>query len=167
MKKSLPILLLIIAVALSSCIDTGDNPLIGTWGVSRIEYYTADIVGNPIPSTLETYNYTPDASNGIKMVFKADNTGVLDDRSGETPSIERFTYRYNAREQELYMKTDKESFTLYIEDISANAFTYLNEYENHKMERTYLKRLGKTRTSKANRTEPRPVKLGSLLSSQR
>ncbi|MGP1447864.1 MAG: hypothetical protein ACTTKO_10155 [Candidatus Limimorpha sp.] len=164
MKKNLPVFLMFMAMAFSACTGTGDNPLIGTWGVTRIEYYTADITGNPIPSTIETFDYTPGASNGIKMTFRADNTGQLEDRSGTSPSVERFTYRYDAREQELYMDKDNESFILYIAELSVNTFTYLNEFESHKMERTYLKRLNNTRTNDARHTKPRPARPGSLLS---
>ncbi len=164
MKKNLPVFLMFMAMAFSACTGTGDNPLIGTWGVTRIEYYTADITGNPIPSTIETFDYTPGASNGIKMTFRADNTGQLEDRSGTSPSVERFTYRYDAREQELYMDKDNESFILYIAELSVNTFTYLNEFGSHKMERTYLKRLNNTRTNDARHTKPRPARPGSLLS---
>lgn len=167
MKKTLSFFLLIGTLALTSCIDTGNSLLIGAWGVERIEYYTCDIAGNPIPSTMEAYEFSPGASDGITMTFRANNTGQLEDRSTDFPVVTSFTYRYDAREQMVFMNKGSESFVLYVEELGANTFSYLNEYENHKIERTFLKRLDGVRNHTGRRVQRLPVHPGSLLSGER
>lgn len=72
----------------TSCGKNDYLAFVGTWGVDQIDYYNIDFYGQPIESTRETYHFTPgDPDHGIDLVFRADRTGEMRDRSRDTLSI--------------------------------------------------------------------------------
>lgn len=86
------ILLFFFALAMvlgwTSCGKSDYTVFVGTWGVDRIDYYYIDFYGQPIESTRETYYFTPgDPVNGIDLIFRADRTGEMRDRSRDTIGV--------------------------------------------------------------------------------
>jgi hypothetical protein len=164
------------AVLFASCgSSTKDyRVFIGTWGVERIEYYNIDYAGNPIAGSMVTWDITPgDPDFGIDLVFRADKTGELRDRSKDTiwtdwnsetqdyetmivapdtTIVSPFEYSYDQSESTLYMDVDyvidgvlvQKLFKMKISNMTAKSFIYENEYENNYVERSYLKRLSDT-----------------------
>lgn len=135
---------------------------IGIWGVERIDYYSTDYSGNPIPETMETFYYTPgDLENGLDMVFWEDNTGELRDSSRDTlfiytggyvdtiicpdtTLITGFSYAYHPEDSLLFVTTDTQhpiTYRLFISIFTDDSFVYENEYNNHYVEKAYLRRL--------------------------
>ena len=193
MKK----LTLILALAtmmfgFASCGDNDDYMVfVGTWGVETIQYYNIDYNGNPIGSTIETYNFTPgDTEDGIDLVFKSDRSGKMVDRSRDTlfynydanhipqdtiPCVDTvivttFTYSYHKDDQLLYMNMEVAhpfTYMMKIPDINDKSFTYINEYDKDYVEKAKLVRISDgAKGQQGNRIKPvsRPRREGSLLS---
>ena len=167
---------------LSSCGGNDDYKVfVGTWGVEKIEYYNIDYAGNPIPGSMETYIYDPqDINNGIQLIFRADKTGEMRDNdvdtiwndahdsyvvNPDTTLVRKFDYSFDKRESILYMNMDyARTFKMQIFDLTNDQFTYENEYWKDYVERSYLKRLSDTPSSKSTRkSQKRPHMPGSLL----
>ena len=185
--KKLPLIVLCAFAALffASCEQKNDyKAFVGTWGVEKIEYYNIDYAGNPIASTIQTYDYDPeDIGHGIQLIFRDDMTGEMHDNdvdtvwndahdsyvvNPDTTIVRKFDYSYDKHESVIYMNMDYvRTFKLKISNLTDNSFTYENEYWKDYMERSSLKRLSNTPVSKsATRQEQnrkRPVKPGSLL----
>ena len=184
-------LCVMVAMVFSSCEPSDSDAyksFVGSWGVERIEYYDLDYAGNPIPGSLETHDLVPgDPKNGIDLIFREDKTGEMRDRSQDTlwldlnpesetyetviicpdtTLVETFTYSYDEEASALYLNmSDATVFMMTILDLTDNSFTYVNEYEEDKIEKTYLRRLSDTPASKARRqNQKRPYKPGSFLS---
>lgn len=176
--------LVIITLGLSSCGKDDYMEFVGTWGVELIQYYNTDYNGNPISSTIVSYNFTPgDPKNGIDLVFRSDRTGEMRDRSRDTLFIDNdtilcpdttlittFTYSYHKDDATLYMNmevTHPFTYQMTIPEKNANSFTYINEYDNNYVEKAYLKRIGDAKGSEPTRSSKpvyRPRREGSLLS---
>ena len=176
----------VIAIGFSSCKDNDDYMVfVGTWGVELIQYYNTDYYGNPIENTISTYNFTPgDPKNGIDLVFRADRTGEMRDRSRDTlyltdstyilcpdtTFITNFTYSYHKDDATLYMNMEvlhPYTYQMKIPEISNTEFTYINEYDNNYVEKAWLKRISDSKATEATRgSKPvyRPRREGSLLS---
>ena len=143
---------------------------IGIWGVDQIDYYNIDYAGNPIASTIETYDFTPgDPDGGIDLVFYANKTGEMRDRSQDTlwldyntethqyetiiicpdtTLVTAFTYSFDADESILYMNMEyTRTFLMKISDLEDNSFIYTNEYEQNYVEKAYMKRITDYATS--------------------
>ena len=180
----------VMALLLASCGKKNDyKAFVGTWGVEKIEYYNIDYAGNPIPATIETYNFNPDNINdGIQLIFREDKSGEMRDKSRDTlyfdfdtvtntyqtiivcpdtTLVTKFTYSYDNSQSILYMNMDYvRTFMMHVYNLESNSFTYENEYGKDYVERAYLKRLSSDKSSKAieKSKEVRPRKLESFLS---
>ena len=180
----------VMALLLASCGKKNDyKAFVGTWGVEKIEYYNIDYACNPIPATIETYNFNPDNINdGIQLIFREDKSGEMRDKSRDTlyfdfdtvtntyqtiivcpdtTLVTKFTYSYDNSQSILYMNMDYvRTFMMHVYNLESNSFTYENEYGKDYVERAYLKRLSSDKSSKAieKSKEVRPRKLESFLS---
>jgi hypothetical protein len=185
-KLKLFVAVAIVAMLFTSCRKEDYKSFIGTWGVEKIEYYNIDFAGNPIPGSLETYNYDPESTdNGIQLYFRKDRTGEMRDSARDTIWIENeetgeydyiynpdtvlvstFTYSYDKDDHALYMNVEGNArpYRLEIEDLTFNSFIYENEYYSDYVEKSYLKRISKT-ANKDNKRQSvaRPFKPGSFL----
>ena len=159
-----------------------DNPFFGIWGVERIDYYNTDYYGNPIPYTQTTYYFTPgDPDDGIDLVFRADYSGEMRDRSRDTIWIDvynyivcpdttivsPFTYSFNEDENTLwlYMESTPITYQLNITEFSNDSFVYENEYAANYVEKAWLKRIsGTPNKSTGGNSQYKPYRKGSLLS---
>ena len=191
-KLSVIILCAICAAFFASCTRTDYNTFVGTWGVEKIQYYNIDYAGNPITATIHEYTYDPeDADNGIRLVFREDQTGEMRDSdidtvwlyndeieeydsyivNPDTTIITTFTFSYDKRESALYVKmkytypyTYYKTFMMKVSDLTDNSFTYENEYDVNYVERAFLKRVsGATSKASKDQKQMRPHKEGSLL----
>lgn len=180
--------LAIVAMLFTSCGKDDYKKFVGTWGVEKIEYYNIDYAGNPISSSMETYNLVPgDAQNGIDLIFRADKTGEMRDRSQDTLKLDwnsetqtyetiiicpdttlvkRFTYSYDKSASILYMNMESvHTYKMNIESLESNSFIYENEYKQNYMERAYLKRISNVaEKSVRGQKASRPTRQGSFLS---
>lgn len=164
-----------------------NNPFLGSWGVEKIEYYNTDYAGNPIAASLETFNMTPgDPNNGIDLIFKADKTGEMRDRSQDTlwldynqtthiyetiiicpdtTIVTPFTYSFDNGASVLYLTPEHaRPYMMHISNMTDNSFVYENEYGNNYVEKAYLKRLSETKSSLSKQSAKRPIKEGTFLS---
>lgn len=193
MKKLFYVTMVIAASWLmASCSDNNSyEKFVGTWGLTRADYYYVDYAGVPIEDTRETYYFTAgDEKDGIDLVFKSDKTGQRIDRSRDTLIIQTgtnpdtydtipcqdtiiyssFTYSYDADEETLYMTTPDNGRThaLKIRNFTDNGFSYYNQYKisgNPYAEEAVLERIS-NKTSKAatrGRKIYAPHKPGSFL----
>ena len=153
-KVSIFAAMMMLAAVLASCGKTDYTAFIGTWGVERIDYYNLDFFGEPIPATVETYHFTPgDMDNGIDLVFRADKTGEMRDRSRDTLKLDwndslhiyetvivcpdttlvtKFTYSYDADDGILYMNmqvTHPFTYRMQIDFLAKDRYEYINEYD--------------------------------------
>lgn len=182
-KLTLFVTLALVGLLFTSCRKEDYKRFVGTWGVEKIEYYNVDYAGNPIAASLETYNYDPSSTdNGIQLIFKEDKSGEMRDSAidtlwmfdnsyivcPDTTLVYAFTYSFDRSDRVLYMNIDYgtyiNTFKMYIENMTDNAFTYQNEYDKDYVERAYLKRLSKTTSKSASRQATQhPHKPGSFL----
>lgn len=132
---------------------------VGIWGVEQIDYYNTDYYGEPIPSTLVTYYFTPgDPDDGIDLVFWEDNSGEMRDRRydtiylsddqfivcPDTTLITGYSYSYNQADSLLLLTMDVQyPFThrLFISIFTDDSFVYVNEYQAGYVEKAYMRRL--------------------------
>ena len=180
--------LLAVVLSFASCKKHNYKDFVGVWGVERIEYYNIDYAGNPISSTMDVYEFPlADANDGIDMVFYADKTGEIRDRSRDTvydvhslnpyscdtiinpdtTLVTHFRYNYIEEESKLFLELETtEIYSLRISNFDNNSFNYVNEYYVDYIEKAYLKRISDTPTSKGTRVKPtyRPSRPGSVLS---
>ena len=178
--------LVVIALGLASCGDTDDYmAFVGTWGVEEIEYYNIDYWGNPIQNTIKKYHFTPgDPQDGIDLIFRADRSGEMRDRSRDTlyltdstyilcpdtTLVTKFTYSYHKDDATLYMNMQVAhpfTYQMDIPEFTDNSFVYINEYDNDYVEKAWLKRISDAERSKSTRGSKsvyRPRMKGSLLS---
>lgn len=180
----LVLVLAMITLGLASC-SKDYTMFIGTWGVEDIEYYNTDYWGNPIENTIKKYHFTPgDPKDGIDLVFRADRSGEMRDRSRDTiyltdstyiycpdtTLVTKFTYSYHKDDATLYMNMEvlhPFTYQMKIPEISSNNFVYVNEYDNNYVEKAWLKRIGDAKANTPTRgSKPvyRPRMKGSLLS---
>lgn len=189
MKKiTLLALCAVMALQFTSCRKNDYKSFVGTWGVEKIEYYNTDYAGNPIPSSMTTYDMVPgDEQSGIDLIFKEDKTGEMRDRSRDTLIVEvsinptvydtiicpdttlvrAFTYSYDAAESILYMNMDNaHTYKMNILSLDKNSFIYENEYGQDYVEKAYMKRISKSASKDNSRkSQPqRPYREGSFLS---
>ena len=186
-KLSLFAALALVSMLFASCGKIEYKSFVGTWGVEKIEYYNIDYAGNPIPASMESYNYDPnDTDNGIQLIFREDQTGEMRDSDidslavinsdndtvyihcPDTTLVYPFTCSFDKKERVLYTTMDYGSyiltFRMYVSDMTANSFIYENEYDKNYMEKAYLKRLSNSTSKSASRTAPKhPRKPGSFL----
>ena len=179
---------MMLVVVMASC-GKDYTAFIGTWGVKHIEYYNIDFYGNPIEATIETYDFKPgDMENGIDLVFRADKTGEMRDRSRDTvflteiiqgdtivdtivcpdtTLVTRFTYSYNHSDNLLFMNMMVEHPFIYqmkIDFIDDNTYVYENEYDNNYVEKAWMVRY--STETRGNRSKAANMKRhpGSLFS---
>ena len=189
MKKiTLLALCAVMALQFTSCRKNDYKSFVGTWGVEKIEYYNTDYAGNPIPSSMTTYDMVPgDEQSGIDLIFREDKTGEMRDRSRDTLIVEvsinptvydtiicpdttlvrSFTYSYDAAESILYMNMDNaHTYKMNILSLEKNSFIYENEYGQDYVEKAYMKRISKSASKDNSRkSQPqRPYRDGSFLS---
>ena len=144
-----------------------EEVLLGSWGVEKVVYYTADYAGNPIMSTIQTYLYDPNSTDdGIQMYFRMDNTGELRDSSIEelwldwndetgdydthiicpdTVLVKPFIYSYNMNGDVLDVTMtndddDERTFALKISDLSYDAFVYEDVYAQDDNGQSYVEK---------------------------
>jgi hypothetical protein len=163
----LAISLLLLGLAMESCNANSDNPFIGVWGVERIEYFDTDYNGNLIEETIEIYNFQVGGSLGIDLCFKEDKSGYMDDRDQDT--IKYFTYSYDEDASILYMnmKNDATTYSMYIESLTKQELVYINEFNNNRFEKTYMKWIDDSAKAASKNTKlVRPNKPGSLFGSK-
>ena len=155
-----------LVILMASCEKVDYTNFIGTWGVERIDYYNSDFWGDPIWSTMKTYEFTPgDMEGGIDLVFREDKTGEMRDRSRDTlyvPVFEndtivdtltlicpdttlvtKFTFSYNTDDKLLFMNMQVEHPYIYqmkVRFSDENTFVYENEYDNNYVEKARLVR---------------------------
>lgn len=177
-----------LVLAMASC-GKDYTSFIGTWGVKSIDYYNIDFAGNPIPATIETYYFTPgDTIDGIDLVFRADKTGQMIDRSRDTLKFDwnpeeeiyetvivcpdtvvytNFSYSYNASDNLLFMNilvTHPYIYQMKVEFIDDDTFVYENEYDNNYVERATMVRYSKETGSSRSKSSDRGWHPGSLFS---
>ena len=139
---------------------------VGIWGVEQIDYYNTDYYGEPIPSTLVTYYFTPgDPDHGIDLVFWEDRTGEMRDRSRDTlfqnyddflgvyldtiicpdtTLITGFSYAYHPEDSLLIMNMETQhpfTYQMFIFIFTDDSFVYVNEYQAGYVEKAYMRRL--------------------------
>ena len=174
------------AMLFSSCNKIDYKSFVGTWGVEKIEYYNIDYAGNPIPASMEIYEFDPeDFDNGVHLIFREDRTGEMRDSAidslavydedsqtvdhyiycPDTVVVTKFTYSYDKSDRTLYMNLETmRTFRLQIQEMTADAFTYEDEYRVDYMEKAYMKRVSETPIKSASRKVTKhPFKLGSLI----
>ena len=180
-------------LGMASCDNSDDYTIfIGTWGVEHIDYYNIDYYGNVIENTVHSYDLTPgDQIDGIDLVFKADRSGKMIDRSRDTlfskwdsnleayldtlicPDtviVTTFTYSYHKDDGILYMNMEvlhPFTYQMQIPSISNERFTYINEYDDDYVEKATLVRISNDTRSNPSRRglkPSRPRYKGSLLS---
>ena len=164
-KNVIIIALLVFLVGFASCKKDHDIPtgktfapeigaevFIGDWGVERIEYYSIDVQGNPIESTLEVLTYDPnDIDNGIQLIFREDKSGELRDYSTDSITIKHYTYSYDEDNSTLYMNMEQvHTYMMKVSNLSSKSFIYENEYRENYMEKAYLKRISYTPSKSAS-----------------
>ena len=191
MKKiTLLALFAIVAMQFTSCGKLNEKAFVGTWGVEKIEYYNIDYAGNPIASSMETYDMVPgDTQSGIDLIFREDRTGEMRDRSRDTIKtdwneethtyetiiicpdttiVSKFTYSVDKRSSILYMNMESpvHTYKMNIVDVNKESFNYENEYGTDYVEKAYLKRLSNTTSkSESRKSQPsRPYREDSFLS---
>ena len=191
MKKiTLLALFAIVAMQLTSCGKLNEKAFVGTWGVEKIEYYNIDYAGNPIASSMETYDMVPgDSQSGIDLIFREDKTGEMRDRSRDTIKtdwneethsyetiiicpdttiVSKFTYSVDKRSSILYMNMESpvHTYKMNIVNMDKDSFIYENEYGTNYVEKAYMKRLSNSAVKSATRgSQPtRPYREGSFLS---
>lgn len=192
MKKiALFTLVAIAAMIFTSCTKLDEKSFIGTWGVEKIEYYNVDYAGNPINSSMMTYNFVPgDEQNGIELIFRENMTGEMRDHSRDTIKddwneetgtyetiiicpdttlVTKFTYSVDGKASILYMNLTYPTVRTYkmnITNMEKDSFIYENEYYKDYVEKAYMKRISNTASKSASRnSQPsRPRKEGSLFS---
>ena len=180
------------AVMFTSCGKDSYKSFVGTWGVEKIEYYNIDYAGNPISSTIETYNFVPgDEMSGIDLIFRDDKTGEMRDRSQDTIYVKdysvdppvivdtiicpdttlvtKFTYSYDKSSSVLYMDMEYiHTYRMHILSLESNSFIYENEYGKDYVEKAYMKRISNTPTVSTNRNATiKPNKPGSILGNRK
>ena len=191
MKKiTLLALFAIVAMQFTSCGKLNEKAFVGTWGVEKIEYYNIDYAGNPIASSMETYDMVPgDSQSGIDLIFREDKTGEMRDRSRDTIKtdwneethsyetiiicpdttiVSKFTYSVDKRSSILYMNIEHpvKTYKMNIVDLNKDSFIYENEYGTDYVEKAYLKRLSNTTSKSESRKSlpSRPYREDSFLS---
>lgn len=99
----------------TSCGNNDDYMVfVGTWGVDQIDYYNIDFYGQPIESTRETYHFTPgDPDRGIDLIFRADRTGEMRDRSRDTIGVMVYDEDNNPVDTVYVIKPDTTIVTKY------------------------------------------------------
>ena len=180
------------AVMFTSCGKDNYKSFVGTWGVEKIEYYNIDYAGNPISSTIETFNFVPgDKMSGIDLIFRDDKTGEMRDRSQDTLYIKdysvdppvnvdtiicpdttlvtKFTYTYDKSSSVLYMDMEYvHTYRMHIVNLESDSFVYENEYDKNYVEKAYMKRISDTPTLSTNRNATiKPNKPGSILGNRK
>lgn len=174
-------------MALVSCHshDNDYEQFVGTWGLLKLSYYNIDYAGNPIASSMITYNYVPgDTIDGIDLVFRDDQTGLMIDRSRDTVFIEieedvfdtilcpdtvlidRFKYSYDDRTKLLYLNMDYiHTFSMDVVELNDSYFTYTNQYKKDVVEKATMKRLSDKPSAKRSneKSEKAPRRLGSFM----
>lgn len=189
-KLTLFTAIMALVVALASCKKYDASSFIGIWGVDRIDYYNIDYAGNPIEYTTVTFDFTPgDMENGIDLVFRADQTGEMLDRSRDTlflPVMEadtvhhydtilcpdttlvtRFTFSYDTDENWLYMNiqdTKPYTYHMSVKFTDADNFVYENQYNSHTVEKAWMVRYSKETRGAKSSSHYMPRHEGSLLS---
>ena len=172
--------------------DSNDSykKFVGKWGVERLEYYTADYAGNPIPNTVDIREFPlGDPHDGIDMIFYDNDkrTGEMLRRDIDTFYVQisldpeecdtiinpdstvriTFNYMYDTDLSALYvnMHDDMHTFMMKVSNFTDNSFMYVNEYDLHLVEKAYLKRLeGKDAPKSSSKPTYRPRKPGSFMS---
>ena len=188
-RLTLFVTLLTIVLGLFSCSkDRTYKDFVGTWGVERLEYYNIDYAGNPIPGSLEVYEFPlGDAKDGIDLIFRSDKTGEMRDRSRDTiynqisvdpviydtiinpdtTLVTYFTYSFDEEESTLFMMMDyARTFSMKVSNFEDDSFVYYNEYDENYIEKAFLKRLNTKSLSKGAATKPtfRPRRPKSFMS---
>ena len=180
----------IAAMMFTSCAKLDEKSFVGTWGVEKIEYYNIDYAGNPIASSMSTFNMTPgDQQSGIDLIFREDMTGEMRDRSQDTLKLDwneetetyetiiicpdttlvtKFTYSVDKHASVLYMNLENpvKTYKMNILKMDKDSFIYENEYWKNYMEKAYMKRLSNSTSKSAirNSQSSHPRKEGSFLS---
>lgn len=177
------------AFCLVSCKSDPIEKFIGTWGVERLEYYVVDYAGNPIDNTIEVHEFgIGDPDNGIDMIFKNDKMGEMRRRDIDTFNIQisvdpeeyetiinpdttvviSFDYTYDSDMSALFvtMHDDMHTFMMKVSNLTDDSFMYVNEYDLHRVEKAYLKRISNATRSQKSASKPtyRPRKPGSFMS---
>ena len=163
------------ALLFTSCGKDDYSQLVGTWGTEKIEYYNIDYAGNPIPSSMSTFEYDyDDPDNSIQMIFRDDKTGEIRDSAidtmwinpdqhgiyqdsivcPDTVLVTKFTCSYDKSDQSLYINTENSPrpFRVVITEHTNNTFVYENEYGPDYVERAYMRRISNTPTKSAGRS---------------
>lgn len=189
MKRiTLFVCLLAVVLSVSSCKKQSYKSFVGVWGVERIEYYNIDHAGDPIPETMDVYEFPlNDPTDGIDLVFYSNKKGEIRDRSRDTiyelisldpevydtiinpdtTLVTKFQYNYIEEESKLFLELETaEIYALRVSDFDKNSFNYINEYGVDYIEKAYLKLLDDSPSSKGTRVKPtsRPRRPGSVLS---
>jgi len=178
------------AVMFTSCGKIDEKGFIGTWGVEKIEYYNIDYAGNPITSSMSTFNLVPgDQQSGIDLIFRDDKTGEMRDRSQDTLKLNwneetetyetiiicpdttlvtKFTYSVDERASILYMNIEYpvRTYKMNIVNMDKNSFIYENEYGTNYVEKAYMKRISNSASKSGSRSSQavRPRREGSFMS---
>lgn len=122
----------------TSCIDEDNAFCIGEWAVEKVEYYTADIYGNPIEGTIEENTYDVAADRGIHFVFEEGGGGAIVYKDDNMVTL--FSYEYDTYDNLLYMtlQGDDVPLCLEVDRYGASRWSYKNIMEANKVEKTYL-----------------------------
>ena len=163
------------ALLFTSCGKYEYSQLVGTWGTEKIEYYNIDYAGNPIPGSLVVYEYDyDDPDNSIQLVFKNDKSGEMRDSAidtiylyneetgsydipiycPDTTIVTTFTCSYDKNDQSLYMNMadSPRPYRVVVTELTKETFVYENEYGTDYVEKAYMKRISKTPTKSAGRS---------------
>ena len=163
------------AMMFTSCGKVEYSQLVGTWSTEKIEYYNIDYAGNPIPGSLIVYEYDyDDPDNCILMVFRDDKTGEVRDSAidtiylynedtglydipiycPDTTLVTSFTCSYDKGDQTLYMNMadSPRPYRVVVTELTNETFVYENEYGTDYVEKAYMRRLSKTPTKSAGRS---------------
>lgn len=187
-RLSLYAAMMMLIVVVASCAKYDTSSFIGTWGVERIDYYNIDYNGDPIDYTTKTFYFTPgDMENGIDLVFRADQTGEMRDRSRDTiymdwnDSLEvyetviicpdttivtSFTYSYDKDQSQLYMTLQPSMYTykMEVKFTDSENFIYENNYRPYVVEKSWMVRYSKETRGTRSKPVAMPRHHGSLLS---
>ncbi len=175
-KLTLMTMVAIAALLFTSCGKAEYSQLVGTWGTEKIEYYNIDYWGNPIPGSGDTYVFDyDDPDNGIQLIFRDDKTGEMRDSAidtiyvyneetqaydsaiycPDTTLVTTFTCSYDKNDQTLYMNMsdNPRPYRVVVTELTKETFIYENEYGTDIVEKAYMRRISKTPTKSAGRSD--------------
>ena len=104
---------LLVLLGFTSCIDEGSAFCVGEWAVEKVEYYTADIYGNPIEGSVDETFFVVGNDRGIHFIFEEGGGGSIVDYDDNMVTL--FGYEYDSYDNLLYLTLQGDNIPLCLE----------------------------------------------------